>query len=122
MERELMRKELKRVRKQQVYKNKLIIGVVFAVIILLSGIVFTSIFSAAMDSREHNPVEFKYYKMVEVSKGDSLWSIAEKYQYNDNMSINDFVEELMVLNNMSDDKIYANDELVIAYTDTEFRL
>ncbi len=122
MERELMREELKEVRKRRVRKNKLIIGIICSVSILLLGIIFTSVFSAATDSREHTPVEFKYYKMIDVSKGDCLWSIAEEYQYDDKMSTQEFVEELMLLNNMSDDKIYANDELVIAYTDTEFRL
>ena len=49
-----------------------------------------------------------------------MWDIAEEYMTADCSSVEEYVEKLMELNNLSSDEIHAGEKLMIAYNDTEF--
>ena len=59
------------------------------------------------------PVEDVSYRLVEISKGDSLWSIAKRYYKPEYVSIPAMVEEIRECNSLEGDCIYAGSYLMI---------
>lgn len=60
----------------------------------------------------------KYYKSIEVSGDDTLWSIAETYMdQNHYASIHDYIVEVKFMNALTDDEIYYGEYLIIPYYD-----
>ncbi|MCM1104124.1 MAG: LysM peptidoglycan-binding domain-containing protein [Lachnospiraceae bacterium] len=58
----------------------------------------------------------RYYKSITVSERDTLWSIAETYM--DEMhydSIQDYISDVMHINNLKNDAIYADAHLIVPY-------
>lgn len=59
---------------------------------------------------------YRYYKSITVSERDTLWSIAETYM--DKMhydSIQDYINDVMYINNLKNDAIYADAHLIVPY-------
>ena len=54
------------------------------------------------------------YESVRISGGDSLWSIAQEYRGIE--PTEDFVEELMVINNLSSDHIQSGSYILVPVT------
>ena len=50
----------------------------------------------------------KYYKSIVIEKGDSLYSIAEEYGCT--------VDELIEINGLESNMIYAGENLIVSYT------
>lgn len=57
----------------------------------------------------------KYYKTITIEAGDTLWSIAKEYKSGDYKSTQDYVDELISMNNLHSDQITSGEKLVIAY-------
>lgn len=57
----------------------------------------------------------KCYKSIEISYGDTLWNIAEKYMNNDYDSVQAYMKELKEINGLSGDKIYEGKYLMVPY-------
>jgi hypothetical protein len=51
------------------------------------------------------------YKTVRVHRGDTLWSIAEKYS--DNSDIRKYIFEIKKVNNLPNSQIFEGDELIV---------
>ena len=61
---------------------------------------------------------YKYYKCIEISKGDSLWDFAEKYAPDDN--VDKYISEVRHINNLTSDDIKVGYNLIVPYYSTEF--
>ena len=57
----------------------------------------------------------KYYTSIEVSVGDSLWSIAEEYMDAGNQSVYDYIDEIKEINGLKSDQIRAGEYLMVSY-------
>jgi len=57
----------------------------------------------------------KYYKSIELKKGDTLWNIAETYMDESYDSVEDYISELKKLNNLTTDEIHEGNYLMVAY-------
>ncbi len=57
----------------------------------------------------------KYYTSIEVSAGDSLWSIAEEYMDAGNQSVYDYIDEIKEINGLKSDQIRAGEYLMVSY-------
>ena len=69
---------------------------------------------------EHQP-SYKYFKSVEVAKGDTLWSIAKDnidYEYYKNTY--DYVNEVKRMNSLTSDRIVAGSYIIVPYYSSEF--
>ncbi len=55
------------------------------------------------------------YKSIRIESGDCLWTIAEQYKLTESTSTQEFVDELMFLNNMSTHTIQTGDHIVVPY-------
>jgi len=79
-------------------------------------LLFIGIFSIlfAQDTFSHKETE---YVSIYVCSGDTLWSIAEELQknneYYENMDIRDIIYDIKNINNLESSNIYENQELMI---------
>lgn len=89
-------------------------------IIFAACAVFGNLIISAHGDRTEEPVNFKYYKSIEIQKGDTLWDIAEAYITEDYQSVAEYVADLKEMNSLKSDSIEAGQYLMIAYNDTEF--
>lgn len=63
----------------------------------------------------------KYYKSIIVANDDTLWSIAEKYMDKEHYdSINDYIEEVKHMNDLTGDVIHYGEYLIIPYYNGNF--
>lgn len=105
-------------RKKQV-RNHIMAVLLSLVLILAISLLFIS-FSTEANDMEHQP-SYKYYKSIEISKGDTLWSIA-----NDNFdsahykNIHEYVTEVKKLNSLTSDNIVAGSHVIVPYYASDF--
>jgi len=57
----------------------------------------------------------KYYTSIEIKEGDSLWSIAQAYMSDEYNSVQEYIEELKVINALDSDRINETEYLTVAY-------
>ena len=58
----------------------------------------------------------KYYKSIEVSGEDSLYEIADEYAIPELMTAEEFVTEVMFINNMEDEKLsYGKSYIIVPF-------
>lgn len=107
-------------REERQLHRLIIICVVTVFVIFTTCALFGNLLTSAHDSRESEPVNFKYYKSVVIQPGDTLWNIAETYITEDYNSVPAYVKALKELNSLSSDEIQAGHHLMIAYNDTQF--
>jgi cell division protein YceG involved in septum cleavage len=108
-------------RQRAAAKRRIVFLLSTLLLITIGTVVFGSCFSFAKDSESTANQEFKYYKSIMIESGDSLWSIAEEYKSEQYESTKDYVDELVVLNNLSSETIHAGQYLMVIYYDSEFK-
>lgn len=105
-------------RKRQVRRHRLALILSLFMIITVSFLLIS--FSTEANDMAHQP-SYKYYKSVEIAKGDTLWSIAsdnfDSAHYRD---INEYVSEVKKLNTLSSDEIVAGRYVIVPYYASEF--
>lgn len=80
------------------------------------GISIWGMFLISVSAEEPKPCTVKkYYTCIEIQKGDSLWSIAERYKENSQMTTAEYVKELKNMNGLREDVIHSGRYLTIAY-------
>ena len=80
-----------------------------AAVIILCGTIH--IFASSGDSRPYN----KYYTSVRVEEGDTVWSIADRYIADSQVSKRDYVDEICRLNSLADGNVRSGDYIVVSY-------
>lgn len=98
--------------------KQLIVGISTFVTILVLSFIIGNFNSADAKAANSNPAEVKYYKSIQIQKGDSIWSIAKEYVNENYNSIYDYIDELVTLNQLDDqelDQIQEGDYLTVAY-------
>ena len=99
-------------------RNKIIVGLTAA---LLMVIVCLSVSSVVLANNKKAEAIYRYYTSIEIMPGDSLWSIANEYCFDMNMSINDYINEIKTLNHLSSDAITSGQYLTIVYVSGEYK-
>ena len=64
---------------------------------------------------EEDSHAIKQYRSVEVEPGDTLWGFASEYADGHYSSIQEYIDELMFINNLSSDQIIAGSRIIITY-------
>lgn len=101
----------KREKTVKAQKRAIFISLVMIVsLIILLG----SSIHALANSSDNRPVN-KYYTSITVENGDTLWDIADEYISGYDIDKNDYIAEVSVLNNLSEDEIHAGQSIVVAY-------
>ena len=70
---------------------------------------------SAHDDRPESSGSRKYYKSIEVKAGDTLWNIAEEYMDESYHSVNEYMNELIEINQLGSGKIHEGCYLTIVY-------
>ena len=121
MNRQESKNRVKQRRAKVVAKRRMMFLLTTVLLITIGSVVFGSIFSSAQTNAEESGVQYKYYKSIQIEKGDSLWSIAKEYRTDAYESTQEYIEELMELNNLTSDEIHHGQYLIVAYYDSEFK-
>ena len=91
-------------------------------IIALLAIGSNALFSKATTTEEANEIYYTYYTELEIMEGDSLWKIAGEYMENGPYeSRNDYINEVIEINQLSSTNIIKGQYLVIPYYDAEYK-
>lgn len=102
---------------KQVRRN--IIILILSAFLITAAILLIS-FSTQATDREHRP-SYKYYKSIEVVKGDTLWSIARSNMDSKHYkNTREYIAEVKTMNSLSSDKIIAGSHIIIPYYSSEF--
>lgn len=121
MNRQESRNRAKQRRAKVVAKRRMILLLTTVLLITIGSIVFGSIFSSAQTNAEESGIQYKYYKSIQIEKGDTLWSIAKEYRTDAYNSTQEYIDELMEINNLTSDEIHHGQYLIVAYYDSEFK-
>lgn len=109
---------MKRSRRTTVTTPKFLIAGVLTLIFVIALSFGTERFYSDAKAADNIPAEVKYYKSVKIQKGDSLWSIAKEYMNDNYDSVYDYIDELVILNQLEDreiNQIQEGDYLTVAY-------
>lgn len=88
------------------------------VLILTLSITLCSLSTKA--SADSSMTTYKYYTSIQISAGDSLWSIA-KTNYNPNIeTITEYMNEVKKINGLTDDSLIHGHYLIIPYHSSFF--
>ncbi len=104
----------RKLRRQQELRRRVVLSVLALFMAFVFALSYNTIISQATE--ETSDVTYKYFTNYEVSKGDTLWSIAQKnidYEFYDNIS--DYVAEVAAINRLQDDTIKVGQNLIVPY-------
>ncbi len=111
-----------KIRRQKIVRQQQIaLALIIVVLVFLEAFITTTIMADARS--DDAPMEYKYYKTVEVHSGETLWSIAEANIDSDHYKdVNAYIYEINGINNLDDYSVVrVGDTLVVPYYSTEFK-
>ena len=106
-------------RKKQLQRKMLTLGISCLLILFLVIGCFSFGSVAKEDSADNI---YKYYTSIEVKTGDTLLSIAEKYAASHYDSYEDYIEEVIFINSLRDEKLRPGSYLIVPYHSGEFKI
>ena len=113
----------RRIQRNRIRRNRQIKRRCFFSLLLFVTVLTVSfiVFGFKADAKSKNDTsEFKYYKSVTVSSGDTLYEYAAEFGKADMEE--DFVKEVVRMNNLASEDITLGMNLIIPYYSTEFVL
>ena len=88
------------------------------IIIFIGAIVFALLLCVVavnkVSASEYGQRE-KMITSVSIKDGDTLWTIAEAYYCDEYESMDDYIEDIMSINNISSTKIVAGNYILVPY-------
>ena len=100
---------------QQVRRH-IIILVLSVVLFITLAVLFFSSKSFAADKNEEEL--YKYYRSYQIQPGDSLYGISEEFSVQNYMDNDDFVNEVMFINNITEGELLvAGNFIIVPYYD-----
>lgn len=104
-------------RKREIRRNLLLSFFTLCLAVTLA-FSLTGFLSNAKSNEE--TVFYKYYTSIQVESGATLFSIAEEYRGEHYDSADAYIEEVMRMNSLHNEKIIAGQHLIIPYYSSEF--
>ncbi len=99
-------------------RNNKIINNAIKIVIVLAVLISAFIIILSNNNQiqaEEDSYAIKQYKSVEVEPGDTLWGFASEYADGHYSSIQEYINELMFINNLSSDQIIAGSRIIVPY-------
>lgn len=107
-------------RRRQLQVRRNICILVLSIVVAVAVSAFMISFSTQASELERD-AEYKYYKSIQIAKGDTLWSIAEKNMDKDHYkNISEYVKEVKTMNAIKSDSIVAGSYIIVPYYSSEF--
>lgn len=108
-----------RLRRQKQVRRNIAALTALAVMVIAISILFIS-FSTEANDYEH-PSSYKYYKSIEIVKGDTLWSIAnDNFDPDHYKNAHEYIDEVKKMNSLTSDNIVAGSHIIVPYYSSEF--
>lgn len=105
-----------RIRRRREMRKNFLLFVMTLCLIVATSVAVSSFRSDAKNDAARETV--KYYKSIVVSDSDTLWSIAEEYMDQDHYgSVSEYIRDVMRINRLKGDAIYADAHLIVPYYD-----
>lgn len=94
----------------------------FVLTLILSAGISVMFFSFRTKAQSSDKdIQYKYYKSIVIEAGDTLWDLAEEYGASEHYeSRQEYIEEVMRMNGLSDDQITAGQYIIIPYFNSKF--
>ena len=103
----------RKLRTKQIKRNRRISICMTILTVSFLLVIFFCNFQAVAE----RPVTYKYYTEVRVDRGDTLWSIADRYITEEYVSRKSYVKEIQQLNNIGCDVKYGQRILIPYYSE-----
>lgn len=103
-----------------IMRNRKIPYIVLAVTLIMMISVMAGFKANAQDKKIPDGV-YKYYRTIEVSDGDTLWSIADEYADFSYVSKDEYINEIKKINSISGDTIHSGNYLTVSYYSEEIK-
>ncbi|CRZ34394.1 LysM domain-containing protein [Herbinix hemicellulosilytica] len=87
------------------------LGLAIIIIIIILTVLFTTKTATATNSNKR----VKQVTSVQIQNGDTLWSIASRYMSCEYKDLNEYVEEIMLSNGLTSEKIHAGNYIIVPY-------
>lgn len=101
------------------FKQNLFLSALSLIIILSISLFINSFSTKASDN--DNIMAYKYYKSIEIKKGDTLWSIANEYMDDEHYkNKSEYIKEVKQINSLKSDKIVSGRHIIVPYYSYEF--
>ncbi len=95
------------------------------VLVLITMICLTmfsgGILAYAKERESAQPTYYKYYTSIRVESGDTLWGIADRYLCEQTGSHEEYIREVMKMNDLKSADIRTGDSLIVFYYSTELK-
>ena len=101
-------------REAVVRRQKSLLAIAMILIVALGILLGSSINTLASSKKDVSSYN-KYYESICIESGDTLWTIADKYIAEFNISKTDYIDEICQINGISEDNIHAGDYIVVPY-------
>ena len=98
-------------------------GIISISALILSIIIVFSVSGLVTNARStSDKQEYKYFMSYELERGDSLWSIASEYCDTHYDSVEDYMEEICIINSISaESDLIAGTNIIIPYYSFDFK-
>lgn len=115
----MSRRELiaRRKRQQRIH------GIISISALIISIMIVFCVSGLVTNARSTNDEqEYKYFMSYEVEHGDSLWSVASEYCDTHYDTVEDYIEEICIINSLSSDsRLIAGNHLILPYYSCDFK-
>ena len=118
------RAQKRKYKRERIRRTKQIIERVLLTVCLIALLAIGSsrILTKATTAEEAKNVYYKYYTQIEIQAGYSLWDIAGSYMaHGPYDSRNDYMEEVVEINQLSDTTIIAGQHLIVPYYESNYK-
>ena len=109
-----------RKREAVVRRQRGLIAIVIMLVVALGILLGSSMNTLASSGKDISSYN-KYYTSIRVESGDTLWTIADEYVGGFNVSKSDYIAEVCQINGISEDNIYAGDNIIVPYYSQEIK-
>lgn len=109
----------KQKRTRQIYRHVISSACLILAIAVICSINFFMINAKASSQQE--AAVYKYYTSVTVEAGETLWDIAGIYMSDEFSSVQKYIDEVKSINHLTNNKIYAGEELIVPYYSCEYK-
>lgn len=96
-------------RHYQICWGKVALLVIVFLVLVTVGSSMVNAADASSQTRERT------YATISIKSGDTLWDIASQYADNNHMSVNDYIDELIQINQLPTTQINYGQKLIVFY-------
>lgn len=114
-----LRNHQRKLRRQKEIRRVFILAGIAVVLVLVFTLSYHALLSQA--NTELGDVSYKYFTSVQIEPGDTLWTLADRYADKEHyVSQDQYIVEVMSMNHLDDENIYAGNYLILPYYSADF--